>query len=135
MHVHDGLRYWPLLLAVILIGGCGGDTSTSPGTGLEVTNAVDNFQYQVTDVRSYTHEDSYTWQNTGTVANVNQSTTISSGSLTLVVLDNDGTQVYSRSLAENGTFVSSAGVPGSWTIRVTYSSARATVNFRVQKAT
>jgi len=100
-----------------------------------VTNATDDFQYQVTDVRSYTHEDNYTWQNTGGVANVNQSTTITGGSLTLVVLDHDGTQVYSRSLAENGTFVSSAGVPGSWTIRLTYTNASATVNFRVQKAT
>ena len=58
-----------------------------------------------------------------------------SDSATLVVLDADGEQVYTRSLAENGTFVTAAGAAGSWTIRVTYSAASATVNFRVQKTT
>jgi len=43
-------------------------------------------------------------------------------------------QVYSRSLADNGTFSSSAGAAGTWTIRVTYSSVDATVNFRADKA-
>ena len=48
--------------------------------------------------------------------------------------DANGTQVYSRSLADNGTFVSSAGVAGTWTVVVSYATADATVNFRVDKA-
>jgi len=27
-------------------------------------------------------------------------------------------QVYQRSLAENGTFMTTAGAPGSWTVRI-----------------
>jgi hypothetical protein len=133
MHQHGMIRRWILFLAVLLISGCNSESTTSPGTGLEVTNAADDFQYQVTNVRNYTHQDTFVWQNTGDAANVNQATTISSGSVTLTLLDADGTQVYTRSLAENGTFESATGVSGSWTIRLTYSRADATVNFRVQK--
>ncbi len=116
-----------------LAAGC--DSSTSPGISPEIANVVDSFQYQVTDIRNYSHINDYTWQNTGTTANVNQSTAITGGTATLVILDADGTEVYSRSLGENGTFVTAAGVSGSWTIRVTYAAASATVNFRVQKTT
>jgi hypothetical protein len=77
----------------------------------------------------------YSWQNTGISANINQSTTVSAGNMTLVITDANGTQVYSRSLADNGTFVTADGVAGTWTIRVTYSSASGTVNFRAQKKT
>lgn len=116
-----------------LVAGC--DSSTSPGINPEIANNPDTFQYQVTDIRNYSHVNDYTWQNTGTSANVNQSTTITGGSATLVILDADGVQVYSKSLVENGTFVTTAGTAGAWTIRVTYASASATVNFRVQKTT
>lgn len=122
-----------LIVVAALATGCG-ESATSPGTGLEVNNAVDTFQYQVTNVRKYTHETTYAWQTTGAVASVNQATTVTRGSVTLVLLDANRTQVYSRSLAENGTYSSSSGVPGTWTIRLTYSDANATVNFRVQKA-
>jgi hypothetical protein len=122
-----------VVVCVALVTAC--DDTTSPGVQPEISNVVDNFQYQVTDIRNYSHVDNYTWQNTGTTANVNQSTTITGGTATLVILDEDGVQVYSRSLGENGTFVTTAGASGSWTIRVTYAAASATVNFRVQKTT
>lgn len=120
-------------VCAVLVAGC--DSSTSPGINPEIANNPDTFQYQVTDIRNYSHVDNYTWQNTGTTANVNQSTTVTDGTATLVILDADGDPVYSKSLAENGTFVTTAGAVGSWTIRVTYASASATVNFRVQKTT
>ena len=75
----------------------------------------------------------YTWHNTGTTADVNQSGVITGGSGTLRILDADGTQVYSRSLTETGTFATSAGTSGDWSIEVTLSSASGTLNFRVQK--
>jgi hypothetical protein len=125
----------PLVLGLALLAaGCGNDP-VSPGVQPEISNLVDNFQYQVTDIRNYTHTDSYSWQNAGTQANVDQSATLTAGAASLVVLDADGTQVYSRSLADNGSFTSAAGTTGTWTIRVTYQSASATVNFRVQKTT
>ena len=122
-----------VVVSVVLVAGCS-SSPTSPGVQPEITNVVDNFQYQVTKVRNYTNEKTYVWQNTGTKANVNQATTVTGGIATLVLLDANGVEVYSRSLTENGTFVSAAGVAGSWTIRVTYSAASGTVNFRVQKA-
>jgi len=122
-----------VVVSVALVAGC--SSPTSPGVQPEITNVVDNFQYQVTNIRNHTHEATYVWHNTGGTATVNQATTVTGGSATLILLDADGVQVYSRSLAENGTFTSAAGVAGSWTIRVTYSAASATVNFRVQKAT
>jgi len=54
--------------------------------------------------------------------------------VSLALLDANGAQVYSRSLADNGTYSSSAGTAGIWTVRVTYNAADATVNFRVDKA-
>ena len=133
----SGLRWlcqWMVLaVGVGLIGGC--SNPSSPGVEPEITNATDNFQYQVTDIRGYTHESTYSWQNTGASANVNQAATITHGSAMLILVDGDGAIVYSRSLADNGTFVSAAGVPGLWTIRVNYSDASGTVNFRVQRKT
>jgi hypothetical protein len=121
------------VVTVTLVAGC--SSPTGPGVQPEITNVTDNFQYQVTKIRNYTHQEMYVWQNTGAMATVNQATTVTGGNAVLVLLDGDGTVVYSRSLADNGTFTSASGVSGSWTIRVTYSSASATVNFRVQKAT
>ena len=85
-------------------------------------------------IEDYSGTQTYTWQNTGTTATVNQSASVSAGSATLVLLDADGTQVYSRSLAEDGTFSSAAGTAGSWTVRVSYNAVDATVNFRADKA-
>jgi hypothetical protein len=134
MHVLKA--HWQSMVVVVTVAVVAGCSSpTSPGVHPEITNVTDNFQYQVTGVRNYTHEATYAWQNTGTMANVNQATAVTGGSAMLVLLDADGVVVYSRSLAENGTLVSAVGVAGSWTIRVTYSAANATVNFRVQKTT
>jgi hypothetical protein len=122
-----------MLASVLALSACG-DSTSSPGIQPEIVNATDNFQYQVSAIEDYSGTQTYTWQNTGTTATVNQSASVSAGSATLVLLDADGTQVYSRSLAEDGTFSSAAGTAGSWTVRVTYSSVDATVNFRADKA-
>lgn len=115
------------------LGACS-DSPTAPGIQPQIINQADNFEYQVSDVQGFTGTLSYTWQNSGTQANVDQATTVSSGSVTLQLLDAGGTQVYSRSLTENGSFVTVAGQTGAWTIRVIYSGAVApVVNFRAQK--
>jgi hypothetical protein len=53
--------------------------------------------------------------------------------VSLVITDATGKQVYSRSLTENGTFTTSAGTAGNWTVRVSFSSVSGAVNFRIQK--
>lgn len=126
---------WIAALPIALaLAGCG-DSSTSPGIQPQIVNNSDNFEYQVSNVRNYSGTSSYTWQNTGVAANVNQATTVSAGSITLRILDADGTEVYSRSLSDNGTYVTADGTAGGWTIQVIYSGATATVNFRAQKKT
>ena len=99
----------------------------------EVSNETDTFQWQVTAMDNISQTLTYTWQNTGTTANVNQSPSLSSGSATLVIEDDSGTEVYSRNLGQGGTFTTATGSAGAWTIQVTLSGASGGLNFRVEK--
>ncbi|HEU4997279.1 MAG TPA: hypothetical protein VFT29_20825 [Gemmatimonadaceae bacterium] len=99
----------------------------------EIANATDSFQLQATGVRSVTNTFEYTWQNTGTTANVNQATVVIAGTATLTILDAQGQQVYAKDLAQNGTFQTSAGNAGAWKIRMALTNYSGTLNFRVQK--
>lgn len=120
------------LLAVL--PGCGSSPS-SPGISPEIVNLVDHFSYQVSTIQSHSSTTSYTWSNSGTQATINQSCSVTAGAATLVVLDGTGTQVYARSLADNGTFMTTSGTPGTWTIRIVYDGVTATVNFRADVTT
>lgn len=130
------IRSTALLVLLVAISACGGGSSNpiAPQFQPEVINNVDSFSFQVTGVQNASSTLNYSWQNSGTTATVNQSASISGGSATLVILDASGTQVYSRSLSLNGTFVSTAGTTGLWTIRVVFSGTDGTVNFRSDKA-
>lgn len=119
------------LILLFAVGGCGDDSSA--GKDLQVTNAADSFQFQVTDTKSYSHTYTYTWANSGTAATVNQSSSISGGDATLILKDNTGTTVYSKSLKSNGTFTTTAGVAGNWTIQLLANKVSGTLNFRAQK--
>ncbi len=121
------------MVCVTLFSMSCSDDPVSPGVGLEVTNAPDNFQYQVSSVKNYTKIRQYIWNNSGTSATVNQACSITGGAATLKILDANGTQVYSHDLRENGTFSTSVGMAGDWTIQVILSNASGTFNFRVQK--
>jgi len=118
---------------ILGVAACDGGNLIGPDNQLEVTNATDDFQWQVSNLNNVTQTLTYTWQNTGTSANVNQSTSPSGGSATLTISDADGAQVYSRSLSETGTFQTDTGSAGAWTIVVDLSGADGTFNFRVQK--
>lgn len=122
------------IVALGLLAGCK-DSPTSPGIQPEVVNSVDHFSYQISGMQNFTGSMSYSWQNTGTQATINQACAVGGGAATLFVLDGNGTEVYSRGLQENGTFTTAAGVAGSWRIRVQYDGTSATVNFRADKTT
>jgi hypothetical protein len=128
----SGMRRW-LAAGVVLLAACG-DSTTAPGREPEIINTTDNFQYQITEIQDFSGAQVFSWENTGTTATVNQSAAVSAGSATLVLRDANGVEVYSRSLADDGTFSSDAGAAGTWSVRVTYSGAEATVNFRLDKA-
>ena len=130
-------RALPMALTVgIFLTGCSDSTTPPPPPGIqpEIVNVTDSFEYQVQSVSDYSRTASYTWTNTGTVAAVDHSSVVSDGVGTLEILDADGNQVYSGTLAASGSTQSAAGTSGGWTVRITYAAFSGTVNFRVQKA-
>jgi len=130
-----GPRLRRLTAALLFVGiaACDGGNLIGPENEPEVTNAADNFQWQVSNLSNVSQTLTYTWQNTGTMADVNHATGPSGGSATLTIRDADGTQVYGRGLSDNGTFQTNTGSSGGWTIVVELSGADGTFNFRVQK--
>ena len=119
-----------LSLATPLLA-CGDANLIGPANALEVANNADAFEWQVSMLENVTQTLSYTWQNNGTTANVDLSSSITSGTATLSITDADGMQVYSGSLGQDGTFTTSAGTAGAWTIDVVLSGVDGTLNFRV----
>jgi len=135
MKMRNVARRASLLAAIVavLMEGCGG-TSIAPFQP-EIRNLTDTFEFQVTNARNVDQTLTYNWENTGTLANVNQDCKITDGSAQLMIRDPQDTLVYARSLADNGTFPTNAGVAGTWKIIVALSNFDGTINFRVQKAT
>lgn len=121
--------------ALTLVGAGCDDTPVSPGVNPEIINATDNFQFQVTDVRNFTGSWDYNWNNTGVMAVIDHSSSVTGGTANLTLLDDAGVEVYSRDLSVDGSINSSAGQTGTWTIRVSLAAASGTFNFRVDKAT
>ena len=122
---------WVLALVTL---SCGGDANPiGPSNQPEIANLQDNFQFQATNLSGTTQTLTYTWANTGTSANVNQSGTVSSGTATLTIRTPSGEQVYNRDLATTGTFTTGNGAPGNWQLEVRLVNVTGTLNFRVQK--
>lgn len=127
------IRAGVLASALGLAAACGDGNMLGPDNQIQVGNVPDNFQLQASNIVDVSQTLTYTWQNSGTGANVNKSGSVTAGSAMLTLLDDAGTQVYQGSLAETGTFQTTAGVAGDWTIRVELSGMSGTLNFRVQK--
>jgi len=124
-----------LRLAVLglALAACSSSNVLGPNNQPEVNNQTDTFQWQVTAMDNISQTLTYTWQNTGTTANVNQSPGLSSGSASLVIEDASGTEVYSRGFSQSGTFTTDSGLAGAWTIRVALSVTSGALNFRAEK--
>ena len=122
-----------LALLLALVGCGGGNSSLNPQFQPQVANAADTFQFQSTGVTNVTETLSYTWQNTGIAANVDQATTVTAGTAVVMIRDAAGIQVYSAGLQTNGSFQSATGQTGNWTIEVVLQGYSGTLNFRVQK--
>ena len=61
--------------------GCSSDPASPPLPGVEpeVINNPDSFEFQVTSVQNFTGSWSYDWTTTGTLVNVDQSSSVTSG--------------------------------------------------------
>jgi len=127
------VRLFAALATAATLAACGGSNATAPRYQPQVVNLTNDFAFQVTALNNVSDDIQYVWRNDGTTANVNQSPSNLSGTVTLVIVDAAGTQLYSRSLAENGTFTTAVGTAGNWTVRVHFSNASGAVNFRLQK--
>lgn len=128
------LRGVILLVLALVAVSCGGDTNPiGPANQPEVANLQDNFQFQASNLTGTTQTLTYTWPNSGTSANVNQSGTVSSGTATLIVRTPSGQEAYSRDLSQTGTFTTASGSAGNWQIEVRLVNVTGTLNFRVQK--
>ena len=129
------MRFSVLTLSLFLIIGlaaCDSVNLIGPENQLEVANGTDTFEWQASVLSNVSQTLTYTWANTGTTANVNQSSSVDGGSATLRVTDDGGAEVYSRSLGENGSFETVSGSVGNWTVTVTLSGVSGTLNFRLE---
>ncbi len=99
----------------------------------EVTNATDSFQLQATGVDRVGTTIQYSWENTGTQASIDHSTTTAGGTARLTIRDAAGSIVYEQDLAPSLNEDTSSGETGTWTITVFLSEYSGTLNFRAQK--
>jgi hypothetical protein len=129
-----GYRRWWIraFMCAALALGCNGDDPLAPFEP-EIDNATDSFQLQATGVRDVTTTLTYTWRNTGTVANVNHSTTTTAGTARLVVRAANDVQVYDRQLEPSLNEQTGTGSSGDWIIQLVLTSYSGTLNFRLQK--
>jgi hypothetical protein len=110
-----------------------GGNVIGPENEPEVVNAADSFQWQVTGLQGVTQTLNYTWANTGTSADVDQSSSLTDGSATFRLTDAQGSVVFEGDLSQDGSFQSAVGAAGDWSVRVVLSQASGTFNFRLQK--
>jgi len=122
-----------LLLTLTLVGCGSGNSALNPKFQPQVSNQPDNFQFQTTGVSKVTQTLHYTWKNSGASASINQACAITAGTAAVTLRDSTNAVMYSGDLKANGTFASSAGVTGDWSIDVVLTNVNGTLNFRVQK--
>jgi hypothetical protein len=124
--------FWCALLALVaLLWGC--NNSLAPFQP-EINNVANSFQLQATNVKDVTTTLNYAWQNDGTLASVNHSTTVTAGTARLVIHDANGAIVYDHALVPSLTELTTAGVTGLWQIQLVLSNYSGTLNFRVQRS-
>jgi hypothetical protein len=129
--MRTSLRFVGASVAGAILLACGGATLIGPENELQVSNDTDRFEWQASMLENVTQTLSYKWQNTGTSANVDQSSSINSGTATLTIWCVNGNEMYSGPLTQDGTFETTVGQSGEWTFEVVLVGVHGTVNFRV----
>lgn len=90
----------------------------------QINNAQDSFQFQIEGLGNLSPNVRYTWQHTGNVAVVEQGCSIARGRAKLVISDGAGKEVYARDLSDQGTFYTSEGTAGKWTVQILLTEGR-----------
>jgi len=135
VHRARHLLYTALALgfALAVSGACDTRIPPVPQLDPQVVNLRNSFNFQAVNLLGVFQDVTYKWQIDGTSATVDQSPTALLGDATVFVTDARGVQVYQRSLAENGSFTTTTGVPGTWTIRLHFSDATGDVAVQLNK--
>ena len=120
-------------LAAATLGACSDSNDPLAPFEPEVANVTDSFQLQASGLTGVTTSIDYNWENTGTMANVDQSGVLTSGQASVTILDATGSTVYTGDLSDTGSYQSSTGQAGTWVIQLVTSNAEGNLNFRVQK--
>jgi len=124
------------IAAVCLAAGlvsCG-STPVSPGVEPQIVNNPQSFEFQVSQVSNYSGTHVYTWPNSEVSANVDESASLSGGSVRLTVIDSQGTVVHNAPVLD-GSMPTAEGQTGDWAVQVQFEGASGTVNFRLQPRT
>ena len=121
-----------VLSAICLAAAC--DTGPESPFNPVITNRADYFELQAAALPDVTTIVEYVWTNTGQLASVTQTSTVTGGTATLDLLDGAGDVVYSRSLSETGTFLTLQGTAGPWVIRLALTGVSGSLSFRAEKA-
>ena len=130
------IKHISMLGTFLILISCNEETNTiSPQFEPKIVNNTDSLEFQATSVDNVSQTLTYTWENTGTQANINQVSNITSGSATLKIEDANDEVVYQKDLKGNGSFTSVFGFSGDWKITVTLSKMSGDINFRVEKRT
>jgi hypothetical protein len=121
------------IFCLSLLAGCTKENNSLAAFQPEITNAPDNFQLQATNVTNVTTTIDYNWSNSGTMATLNKSGVLNSGTAKVSIIDKNGATVLTSDLKVTGDETTTIGATGAWKIRLELSSYNGTLNFRVQK--
>ena len=120
------------LLFILLVTSCSKELNEFSPT---IKNEKNNFRITASGVDCVTESElSYTWNNEGSKAKVHQTSSITDGSGTLVVTDNNGTEVINTTIGNGDLKMdSSVGQSGTWTIKITMDAIDGDIDIKVEK--
>lgn len=119
------------IVVIMIIPSCEKDPASSHRP--DVVNKLDNFHFQIADVRDHDTLLTYYWRTEGTSANINQLASITGGQASLRIVGPDSTETYQTDFAQNGDFRSGSSESGIWKITIRLASFSGMLDFRVQR--
>ena len=99
----------------------------------EIVNNTDAFEFQATEVVEASGVVMYDWENTGSIASINHSSSTEAGSALVTVYDANNHQVYTSGLSASLNEQTQSGTSGLWRVRVDLSNYSGSLNFRLEK--
>lgn len=95
-----------------------------------VTDSLNYFEYAA-PVTGVTTTSRYYWETTGTAATVNLMSTLTAGTATVSIADDDSARIFSHALDGSGPMDTGSGTAGFWRIIVELTNASGTLHFTV----